>query len=87
MQRVEVENTNKSLKIVAFKGKGNEGTMVILNRSLNPVNFKVNWDKVQFTELEKVDPYAPNIIEKFSGKEVMIDPGAFITLTNVPLNK
>ncbi|MBK0383607.1 hypothetical protein I5M32_11625 [Pedobacter sp. SD-b] len=87
MQRVEVKTNNKDLKVVAFKGKGKAATMVVLNRSLNPINLKINWANVDFDTIETVDPYSPNLASSFKGKEVTVEPGAFVTLTNVPLNK
>ncbi len=87
MSRVETEINNKDLKVVAFKGAGNLATMVILNRSLNPVELKINWANVEFSEMELTDPYSPNTIKTFKGKEVLVEPGAFVTITNVPLKK
>lgn len=87
MSRVETESSNNELKIVAFKGKNGLATMVILNRSLNTVNVKIAWAKVKFTEMETTDPYSPNIVKSFVGKDVKVEPGAFVTLTNVPLNE
>lgn len=87
MVRVKTETNNQDLKVVAFKGAGNLATLVVLNRSLNPVNFTVNWPSIKFLEMEVVDPYTPNIVKPFQGKSVLIEPGAFVTLTNVPLNK
>ncbi|MEO8820654.1 MAG: glycoside hydrolase family 30 beta sandwich domain-containing protein, partial [Ginsengibacter sp.] len=86
MSRIETESSNKDLKVVAFKGAGGSATMVILNRSINPVDLKINWANVEFSELELTDPYSPNLIKPFKGKEVLIEPGAFVTITNVPLN-
>ncbi len=79
--------TIKDLKVVAFKGTGNSATIVVLNRSLNPINLKINWTNVKFSEMELTDPYSPNIIKPFKANEVLVEPGAFVTITNVPLNK
>ena len=87
MTRVETKYNNNDLKIVAFKADGNQETMVILNRSLNPVDLVFDWEGVQFNEMEIVDPYSPNIVKSFKGNKVKVEPGAFVTLTNVPLNK
>lgn len=86
MIRVETKNNNNELKIVAFKGKNNLGTMVILNRSANPVNLEIDWRGIVFSEMETVDPYSPNIVMQFKGNKVKVEPGAFVTVTNVPLN-
>ena len=87
MTRVETKYNNNDLKIVAFKADGNQETMVILNRSLNPFDLVFDWEGVQFNEMEIVDPYSPNIVKSFKGNKVKVEPGAFVTLTNVPLNK
>lgn len=86
MTRIETESSNKGLKIVAFKGENGLATMVVLNRSLHPINLKINWANVEFTEMEITDPYSPNLVKTFKGKDVMVESGAFVTLTNVPLN-
>ena len=87
ISRIETESSNKDLKVVAFKGTGNSATMVILSRSINPVELKINWANVEFSEMELTDPYSPNLVKPFRGKEVLVEPGAFFTITNVPLNK
>jgi hypothetical protein len=86
MWRVRVENSNNDLKIVAFKGAENRGTVVILNRSINPVNIEIDWKNTGFSEMETADPYSPNLVKSFRGNKVKVEPGAFVTLTNVPLN-
>src|ERR1035437_1281474 len=87
MYRVETKNSMDDLKMVAFKGDNNLATIVILNRSLNPVNLEIEWKNISFSEMEIVDPYSPNIVKPFSGNSVKVEPGSIITITNVPLNK
>ncbi|MGV8096852.1 MAG: glycoside hydrolase family 30 beta sandwich domain-containing protein [Mangrovibacterium sp.] len=87
MRRVETKSSNNDLEVVAFKGDHKSATMVILNRSLNPVSLDVSWNDVHFTEMEIVDPYSPNLVKPFSRNKVIVQPGAIVTLTNVPLNK
>lgn len=86
MFRVGTKNTNKDIEVVAFKGENNSATMVVLNRSINPVNLEIDWENVNFSEMETVDPYSPNLVKPFTGNAVVINPGAIVTLTNVPLN-
>ena len=74
MTRVETGNKYKDLKVVAFKGDDGKATMVVLNRSQNPINLEVNWGNVQFTEMEIVDPYSPNRVMPFDGGEVRVEP-------------
>jgi hypothetical protein len=87
MYRVETEEKNDDLEVVAFKGENNSATMVILNRSLSPVRVNVEWNNIRFTEMEITDPYSPNIVKPFSGNRVTVQPGVIVTLTNVSLNK
>lgn len=87
MFRVGTKNTNKDIEVVAFKGENNSATMVVLNRSINPVNLEIDWGNVNFSEMETVDPYSPNLVRPFSGNKVTVGPGAIVTLTNVLLNK
>ncbi|WP_167607690.1 glycoside hydrolase family 30 beta sandwich domain-containing protein [Maribellus sediminis] len=87
MTRVDVENSNNDLKIVAFKGANNLGTLVVLNRSVHPVNLEIDWKGIRFSEIEVVDPYSPNVVKPFEGDIVKVQPGAFVTITNVALNQ
>ncbi len=52
----------------------------------------VDWTDVTFTEMELVDQYNQNIVQKAplpaNGEtKITIAPGAIVTLTNVALNK
>lgn len=91
MVRVEAQTDAEDLLVSAFADKGDAGTVVILNRSINPRRLKIHWPKVKFTEVERVDPYHGNNVQKSpvendnGAKEVTIAPGALVTLTNVPL--
>jgi O-glycosyl hydrolase len=91
MVRVEAETDADDLLVSAFAGKDHAGTMVILNRSMKPRRLHVRWPGVTFTQMELVDPYHKNDVQKApathadGATEVTIEPGALITLTNVPL--
>jgi O-glycosyl hydrolase len=91
MVRVEAETDADDLLVSAFAGKDHAGTVVILNRSMKPRRLRIRWPGVRFTELEIVDPYHENDVQKApairtdGATEVTIEPGALVTLTNVPL--
>ena len=87
MTRVDVKCANKDIKAVAFMGEEKHATMVIQNRSENPVNLDLDWKNILFNEIETVDPYSNNIVKSFIDNSITVAPGAIITLTNVPLNQ
>jgi len=93
MVRVGAETDSDDLLVSAFAGEGRAGTVVILNRSTNPRRLQVLWPKVKFTEIEWVDPYHENDVQKISATlpdgatEVVVDPGAIVTLTSVALGR
>jgi len=87
MVRVEAKSSIDDLKVVAFKKDDSHVTIVILNRSLNPVHLEIDWEGINFSEFETVDPYNPNISKQFEGNSVKIEPGSIVTITNVSLNK
>ena len=87
MYRIEAKSSTEDLEVVAFKSEKNLGTLVILNRSLNPFDLEIDWENISFSEMETVDPYSPNIVKPFSGNKVKVEPGSIVTISNVPLNK
>ncbi|MHC4498645.1 MAG: glycoside hydrolase, partial [Planctomycetota bacterium] len=93
MTRIEAGTDVDHLLVSAFAGKGNKGTVVILNRSTRPRRLRVIWPDVTFTQMELVDPYHENKARTVSGAigkgvtEVTIEPGSIVTLTNTALGK
>jgi hypothetical protein len=91
MVRIGTQTDVDDLLVTAFTGDGQTGTVVILNRSIHPHRLHVFWPGVKFTEIELVDPYHENDIDKIptaltnGATEVTVAPGALITLTNVSL--
>jgi hypothetical protein len=86
MVRVETLTDVGDLLVCGFEGKSK--TIVMLNRSTRPRNVRVLWDGAQFSNLEVVDPYNENTVKKASAKaEVVVDPGAIVTVSNVRLGK
>ncbi|HUW19131.1 MAG TPA: hypothetical protein VMW16_07505 [Sedimentisphaerales bacterium] len=93
MVRVEARTDADDLLVSAFAGKGNTGTVVVLNRSTRPRRVRISWPGVRFKEAELVDPYHENEVRTApsgAGKgttEVTVEPGAVVTLTNAVLGK
>ena len=93
MVRIKAETDSSDLLVSAFAGEGGAGTVVILNRSTKPRRLHVFWPKVKFTEIELVDPYHENDVQKAptphtsKATEIVVDPGAIVTLTNTALGR
>jgi len=93
MVRVEAKADADDLQVSAFAGKGDTGTVVVLNRSTKPRRLRVEWAGVKFTEMEIVDPYHENAVRKAPSQlangttEIVVGPGAVITLTNAALGQ
>jgi hypothetical protein len=66
---------------------------VAINRSTKPRRLQVVWPSVRFTEMELVDPYHENEVRPIPSSgpggttEVVVEPGAIITLTNAALGR
>jgi len=91
MVRLEARTDTDDLLVSAFAGEKGNGTVIILNRSTEPRRLHVLWPGVTFAEMELVDPYHQNDAQKAPGRladggtEVLVNPGAVVTLTSVPL--
>jgi O-glycosyl hydrolase len=91
MIRVETRADADDLLVSAFAQESEAGTVVILNRSTRPRRLRIVWPDVTFTVMESVDPYHENDVRKApaarsdGATELIVDPGAVVTLTNVPL--
>jgi hypothetical protein len=88
MHRIEATCANNDVKAVAFIDKEkNITTMVILNRSVHPVQLEIDWPATAFTQMEITNAYSPNLIQSFNEGSITVQPGSIITLTNALLNK
>lgn len=92
MQRVSVESSDPDLLASAFRDRDDRRTVVLLNRSVRRQTVTVVWPPSVFEYNERVDPYHENrpdtlIMGNHETGTVSfnIDPGAMITLSNVPL--
>ncbi|MDD5706731.1 MAG: hypothetical protein PHR35_12485 [Kiritimatiellae bacterium] len=82
MTRVEVRASDPDLLTTAFAGRGRERTVVMLNRSTHPVTVTLH-GVGKMPEMERCDPYHENECVSAPAK-IRIEPGAVVTLTNVP---
>jgi hypothetical protein len=93
MVRVGAETDTDDLLVLAFIGERSACTIVILNRSIRPRRLEILWPKMKFTEIELVDPYNENDVHKApailadDATEIVVDPGAIVTLTSTALRQ
>ncbi|MHC4596922.1 MAG: glycoside hydrolase [Planctomycetota bacterium] len=93
MVRVEAGVDADDLLVSAFAGKGNTGTVVVLNRSTKPRRLHIIWPGVTFTKAELVNPYHENDVRRAPARlsdgatEAMVEPGSIVTLSNVALGR
>jgi hypothetical protein len=88
MRRVKVASSNADVLATAFSGAAGERTLILLNRSVAAQKVEVKWKGATFRYLETAGPRQENAIEPAgAGLEVLVEPGAIVTLTNVELGK
>ncbi|MGP8245685.1 MAG: glycoside hydrolase family 30 beta sandwich domain-containing protein [Bryobacteraceae bacterium] len=92
MQRVKVASSNADVLATAFRGADGESTLILLNRSVAAQKVEVKWKGASLRYLETASPRQENAIEPSprpagASLEVLVAPGAIVTLTNVELGK
>jgi len=90
MQRVKAASSNPDLLATAFIGAGSERTLILLNRSAVAQKVDVKWPGAKFRYLETASPQQENSVEPSpagASLEVLVAPGAIVTLSNVELGK
>ena len=92
MKRVKAASSNAHVLATAFSGPGGEKTLILLNRSAVAQKVGVKWRGSRFRYLETASPQQENSVEATSqpagaSLEVLVAPGAIVTLTNVELGK
>jgi len=92
MQRVKAASSNTHVLATAFSGAGGERTLILLNRSAVAQKVEVKWRGARFRYLETASPQQENSVEASprpsgASPEVMVAPGAIVTLTNVELGE
>lgn len=89
MTRVEAQSAHPHLLASAFRGDDGKATLVLLNRSTEPLSVSVNWPGARFKTVERVSPSEPNAVDVAGNVAfpVRVEPGSIITLTDVPLSQ
>jgi hypothetical protein len=86
MRRVKVASGSPPLLTTAFLGDGGKRTLILMNRSVRAQRVAILWPGAVFAEIETVDAQQENAAQPWSGgREVTVEPGAIVTLTNVNL--
>ncbi|MGO9231134.1 MAG: hypothetical protein ACLQKA_18245 [Bryobacteraceae bacterium] len=92
MSRVKAVSSNPHLLATAFRGAGGERTLILLNRSGVAQKVAVKWPGAAFRYLETASPQQQNSVAPSpqlasASLEVLVAPGAIVTLSNVALGK
>jgi hypothetical protein len=92
MNRVKAASSNAQVLATAFRGAGGERTLILLNRSARAQKVEVKWRGAAFRYLETASPQQENSVEASPRPaggtlEVLVAPGAIVTLTNVESGK
>jgi O-glycosyl hydrolase len=93
MRRVSTDCADRDLLVSAYENPAGQRTLVALNRSTKPMRLDLKWPGAPFDFLELVDPYNDNVVQAAppmveGGTTFLeVNPGAIVTLSNVPLKK
>ena len=88
MQRAKAASSNPHLLATAFRGAAGERTLILLNRSTAVQKVAVKWPGAEFRYLETSSPQEENSVKAAGASaEVLVAPGAIVTLTNVELGQ
>jgi O-glycosyl hydrolase len=82
MLRVDAQSPDSDLLASAFRGANGEATVVMLNRSTQPVNVKVDWPGVVWREMERTSQYLENAVSA-APPGLTIEPGEIVTLSTI----
>ena len=86
MVRVEADSGDPDLLASAYQGPSSARTAIVLNRSTVPHRIRIDWPGSTFTVIEVSSPYAANAVSKPMPRELVIQPGEILTLSNVALH-
>jgi O-glycosyl hydrolase len=93
MVRIDAISSDNDILASGFVSNDGCQTVVLLNRSLESRLVSVTGTQQQFRWIEITDPYKENEIRKLNpgskkeANEVLVEPGAIVTLTNVALGQ
>jgi len=86
MVRVDADSSEEGLLVSAYEGPSAKRTLIVLNRSTEPRSLHVEWPGSTFSVVEVSNPYVGNQVRKPSPKDLVIQPGEILTLSNVALH-
>jgi len=88
MKRAKAASSNPDVLATAFSGAAGEKTVILLNRSSVAQKVEVKWPAARFRYLETASPQQENAVAPAgASSQVLVAPGAIVTLTNVELGK
>jgi len=92
MKRMKAASSNRHVLATAFSGSAGERTLILLNRSAVAQKVEVKWSGARFRYLETASPQQENTVEASphpvgATVEVLVAPGAIVTLSNLELGK
>ena len=82
MQRVDARSSDADLLTSAFRGPNGEATVVMLNRSTQPVHVDLNWAGVSWREMERTSQYQANAVSAVPS-QLFVQPGEIVTLSTI----
>jgi hypothetical protein len=90
MTRLLCTSSNPNLLVTAFAGRGDQHTLIVLNRSTARQKISLKWPGAAFRFRETASPQSENTIEPSPAAqgavwELTVEPGAIVTLTGVEL--
>jgi len=85
MRRVDAEPSDADLLAAAFED-GAKATLVVLNRSTEPQQLKVQWPGKQWREMERTNFYSENETTSSLPSELIVQPGEIVTLSTFSAN-
>jgi O-glycosyl hydrolase len=79
MKRVETDSSNPDLLTSAFED-GAKASIIVLNRSTEPLRIDVRWTGRHWTEIERTSLYSENEASASLPPEFIVQPGEIVTL-------
>jgi O-glycosyl hydrolase len=82
MQRVDATSSDPDLLVTAFTGRGDETTLVLLNRSTQPMQLSIRGIEAAWKEMERTSAYLQNS-DSGVPSSIVIQPGEIVTLSTL----
>jgi hypothetical protein len=87
MTRLGARSDNPDLLATVYAGTAGEKTAILINRSTAPQRVRLDWPGGAFTAMEVASASQGNTVTTPAPKQVVVQPGEIVTLTNVPLGR